>query len=95
MFDYDLSDLLTRKLKKLSKKDKVLTIIFRKKLREVISNNKLTIDRYKNLKKPLQDFKRIHLTDNFILLFQVSKKDNHIMFTYIKHWDRAYKNQNP
>lgn len=91
MFDFDLSEILEKKLIKLSKKDRVLVIIFRRKLREVISNDLKTIDRYKNLKKPLQDFKRIHLTDNFVLLFQVSKKDNHIRFADIKHWDKAYK----
>jgi len=90
MFAFDLSDELTKDLQKLSTKNKTLTIIFRKKLREIIGNDNTSIDRYKHLRTPLHELQRIHLTDNQILLFKVFKKENKILFVAIKHWDYAY-----
>lgn len=89
MFTYDITDKLRKKLKKLGKRDKVLAQIFKRKLIEVISRDQKTIDSYKNLKAPKNEFKRIHLTDNFILLFKV--ESNHIVFVDILHRDFAYR----
>ena len=88
MFTYDITDVLRKKLKKLGKKDRVLAQTFYKKLQEVIKRDEKTINSYKNLKSPMNDFKRIHLTDNYILLFKVETK--HIVFVDIKHWDHVY-----
>ena len=77
-------------MSKLAKKDKVLALIFKKKVQEVISQDTKTIDLYKNLRSPQNEFKRIHLTDNFILLFTVDKSRQHIVFVDILHWDNAY-----
>ena len=66
-------------------------MIFKKKLQEVINHNTMTIDTYKNLRSPQNEFKRIHLTDNFILLFTVDKPRQHIVFIDILHWDNAYE----
>jgi len=89
MFTYDITDVLRKKLKKLGKKDRVLAQTFYRKLQEVIKRDEKTINSYKNLKSPMNDFKRIHLTDNYILLFKVEIK--HIVFVDIKHWDYVYK----
>ncbi|MBT3408644.1 hypothetical protein HOD20_05885 [archaeon] len=91
MFDFDISDKLRKKLKKLGKRDKVLARIFYKKLNEVIEKNKISINTYKNLKSPQNEYKRIHLTDNFILIFNVNIDTNYILFIDILHWDNAYK----
>ncbi|NQZ85681.1 MAG: hypothetical protein HRU03_08235 [Nanoarchaeales archaeon] len=91
MFDFDICDKLRKKLDKLAKKDKILAQTFKKKLVEVISCNSNSILTYKNLRSPLNMYKRIHLTDNFILLFEVNIKTNFILFHDILHWDKAYK----
>jgi len=85
MFEYDISDKLIKKLKKLSKKDKALVLNFYKKLKEIISHNRDTIVVYKNLKSPMQYLKRIHLTDNYILSFIVDLEQNHVVFMDILH----------
>jgi mRNA-degrading endonuclease RelE of RelBE toxin-antitoxin system len=90
MFTYNLTDKLIKKVSKLAHKDRVLAIIFKKKIQEVISHNLMTIDTYKNLRSPLHEFKRIHLTKSHILLFEVEKETNHIIFVDILHWDDAY-----
>ncbi|MCF8012926.1 addiction module toxin RelE [Candidatus Woesearchaeota archaeon] len=91
MFKYDLTDSLRKKLKVLSKKDKSLAINFKKKLIEIINKDKESINTYKNLKAPLNNCKRIHLTSNFILLFEVDIINNKIIFIEITHRDYAYK----
>ena len=63
-----------------------LAEIFYKKLKEVVSRD--DVNSYKNLKSPMNEFKRIHLTDNYILLFTVEGKK--IIFVDIKHWDYVY-----
>ena len=88
MFSYDFSDILRKKLDKLAKRDRVLAEIFYKKVQEVIQRDEITINAYKNLKSPMNAYKRIHLTDNYILLFAVEGK--HIVFVDIRHWDDVY-----
>jgi len=91
MFSYNLSDRLKHKLFKIAKKDKIFALNFKKKITEVISNNLNTIDRYKNLKSLLNEYKRIHITSEFMLLFIVGKTNKHIVFMDVTHWDNAYK----
>jgi len=88
MFSYTLSDVLRRKLDKLVKKDKVLAEIFYKKVREVAGRDEKTICAYKNLKSPMNEYKRIRLTDNYILLFAVY--EGIIVFVDIRHRDNVY-----
>jgi len=90
VFKFSISFKLSKKLNKLSKRDKVLVKIFKKKVFELVRKDKQSINTYKNLKAPKHEFKRIHLTDNFILLFRVNIRENHILFVDILHWDFAY-----
>lgn len=88
MFTYSISDELQKKLRKIAIKDRVLALIFYKKVQETISRDKKTINAYKNLRSPMNGYKRIHLTDNYILLFGV--EGNHIVFVDIRHWDNVF-----
>ena len=91
MFKLRIEDNLNKKLTKLFKKDKKLSIAIKRKIKEVISHNTITIHTYKNLKSPKNEFKRIHLTREYILLFKVYEKENIILFVDILHRDVAYK----
>ena len=88
MFTYDISGILSAKLEKLSRKDKILAQIFYKKVQEIINRDGQTINAYKNLRSPLNEYKRIHLTGNYILIFAVTGK--HIVFIDIRHWDDIF-----
>lgn len=90
MFTYDFSDKLRKRLDKLGSRDKVLALIFKKKVEEVVNKDKHTINSYKNLKSPQNEYKRIHLTGSFVLLFIADLNRNHIVFVDIVHWDKAY-----
>jgi len=93
MFDFGLSDELRLILKKLSKKDKKRAEIINKKIKEIISSNRDSIQHYKNLRHNLKEFKRVHINSSFVLTFKVDLKNNFILFTNFEHHDRVYKNK--
>lgn len=90
-FKYDFSDELEETLKKLFKKDKRKYEATIKKIEEVSSRDKQTINYYKNLKHNLKEYKRVHIDKNFVLLFKVFKKEKLILFDRLKHHDDVYK----
>lgn len=90
MFEFELSVLLQKKLKKLYRKNPTLAYIFRKKAEEIIMHDERSIDTYKNLRSPKNNLKRVHLTNQFVLLFTVDKAKNFILFVDVVHRKFAY-----
>jgi len=91
MFEFDISDELKVLIRKISKKDPVRAVILNKKIKEVISNDSASIDRYKNCRHDIKEYKRVHIDKSFVLLFKVFKEKNMIYFWKLKHHDDAYK----
>lgn len=91
MFDFDLSDELKLKIRKLVKKDKKRVEIINKKIKEIINSDAETIERYKNLRHDLKEFKRVHIDKHFVLTFKVNKADKFIRFEDFDHHDRIYR----
>ncbi len=91
MFDFDISADLKVLMRKLSKKDKVRLNILNKKIKEIINSDSKSIDRYKNCKYDLNEYKRVHIDKSFVLLFKVYKDKNIIYFWRLKHHKEAYK----
>ncbi len=91
MFEFDFSNELRILLRRLSKKDKQKSIILTKKIKEIINNDTVSIDRYKNCKYELKEYKRVHIDKSFVLLFKVYKDKNIIYFDKLKHHDEVYK----
>ena len=90
MFDFDLSDELKLKIRRLLKKDKKKVEIINKKIKEIINSDKYSISRYKNLKYNLKQFKRVHIDKHFILTFKVNTEKNFILFVDFAHHDKIY-----
>lgn len=76
---------LDKVLTKLAKRDKSQFEAILKKIDE-ISNNP---NHYKNLRVPLQKYKRVHIHSSFVLLFRIEKES--ILFRYYDHHDNIYK----
>lgn len=91
MFDFDLHDKVKLILIKLAKKDRKRVEIVNKKIKEIINNDNQTIDRYKNLRSPLQHLKRVHIDKHFVLTFQVDRENNFILFVDFEHHDEIYR----
>ena len=62
-------------------------------IKEIIDNNKATIDRYHNCSYDLKDYKHIHIDKSFVLLFKVNKERNMIYFWRLKHHKDIFKKQ--
>lgn len=88
MFDFDLSDELKLIIRKLAKRDKVKIEIINKKIKEIINNDEITIDRYKNLRYEQSDKKRVHIDKHFVLTFKIYKEKNFILD--FDHHDNIY-----
>jgi len=87
--EYEISLELSKIIPKLYKKDLALYRKLKNKISEIINSKNL--NNYKNLKPPLNQFKRVHITQQFVLIFQVDTKTNSILFVYFDHRKNVYK----
>ena len=78
---------LDRKLHKLLKRNRRRYQLVLKKVTE-ITNNPL---RYKNLKAPLDVWKRVHVNKHFVLAFSVDERTRTIYLEDFDHHDNIYK----
>jgi len=76
-------------LKKLFKKDKKRYEIVWKKINEIINSS--DIEHYKNLKFPMNEFKRVHIDKSFVLVFKYEKSHDKVKFYDLDHHDKIYK----
>ncbi len=88
MHKFLIDDDLEKKLAKIKKKDKVLFEATMKKIIEIVSCHDL--NHYKNLRKPLQEFKRVHVKSSFVLIFTYDFEEKRIVFYQLKHHDEIY-----
>lgn len=70
MYSFDIKGHLDRVFRKIRKKNPKQFEIIYNKIAEVIKNPY----HYKNLKKPSQHLKRVHINKSFVLLFSVNEK---------------------
>ena len=89
-FDYDFSEVLKKKIKKLVKRDPKRAEILHRKVNEIVNCNEQEIDRYKNLRHNLSDRKRVHIDKSFVLTFSLDRKNKHILFLDFDHHDKIY-----
>ena len=88
MREFSIEDNLKRKLSKLSKKDKIMYSSVMKKFEEILICD--NVHHYKNLRKPLQDFKRVHIKSSFVLIFKYIESDDKVVFFDLDHHDNIY-----
>ena len=83
-YEFEITDTLTRKFKKLQKKDKKLFMSCRKKISEIIQNPL----HYKHLKYETRF--RVHVGGSFVLTYRVFEDDERVLFLDIEHHDKVY-----
>ena len=72
---------------KLAKKNPKQLEIIHKKINEICKNPQ----HYKNLKKPLQHLKRVHVDSNFVMLFSVDETSKTVIIEDYDHHDKIYR----
>ena len=88
MRNFSIEENLNKTILKLKKKDRVTYDAIMKKIWEV--TNSPDIEHYKNLRNPLQQFKRIHINGPFVLVFRYNKAEDQIRFYDFDHHDNMY-----
>ncbi|MDY9928160.1 type II toxin-antitoxin system RelE family toxin [Methanosarcina sp.] len=73
-------------VEKLAKKDKKQVEIIFCKVNEVLQDP----HRYKNLRSPLNHWKRVHIDSHFVLIFSVDEKEKIVILEYYGHHDDVY-----
>lgn len=89
--NYELHPDIDKIFKKLSIKDKPLLNIILNKINDII--NCEDINHYKNLRHPMNKYKRVHITQKFVLIFRYLEKNDVIIFRYFDHRNNVYKNK--
>jgi YafQ family addiction module toxin component len=87
MYSLDIDIELLKKFDKLKKKNKKQLDIILKKVEEVLINP----NRYKNLRAPLNEWKRIHIDKHFVLTFSVNEDSKTVTLEDYEHHDNIYK----
>jgi len=87
MYSIKIDEELLKKFEKLSKKNKKQFEIITKKSEEIIKNP----HRYKNLRAPLSNFKRVHIDKHFVLVFSIDEKNKVVILEEYDHHDNIYK----
>ena len=87
MYDYELKTNVEKKFSKLVKKDKFLLLLINKKIDYICRD---PFHSYKFLRKPMQNFNRVHIMDHFVLVFFIDHSKKLITFCNFDHHDNIY-----
>ncbi len=88
--EFIVSQELQEKIERLVKKEPQRAELLRKKMHQIVSSDEFTIEHYKNLKRPKQRLKRVHIDRQFVLVFHYDKTKKHILFADFDHHDNIY-----
>ena len=86
MYSLAIDEELMKKLDKLGKKNKKQVEIILKKSDEILKDP----NRYKNLRAPLNMWKRVHIDKHFVLTFSVDEKKKIVTLEDYDHHDNIY-----
>lgn len=89
MREFLVEEGLRKVLQKLAKKDTVMYEAVMKKFEEIVSCS--NVDHYKNLRAPMQQFKRVHIKGSFVLIFKYLPSEDKLIFFELDHHDTIYK----
>jgi YafQ family addiction module toxin component len=89
MHEFEIELNLRKILSKLFKKEKRRYDLLMSKIEEILTCE--NVEHYKNLRKPLHRFKRVHINSNFVLVFKYDRSQDLIIFYDFDHHDKIYK----
>jgi len=87
MYRLAIKEKLDKKFKKLQKKDNEMLRLIERKLEEVLENPY----RFKPLRKPLQNKRRVHIGGAFVLVYEVNEEEKIVTLMEFDHHDDVYR----
>jgi len=86
MYSYELRKCVEKIFFKLARRNPKQLLIIENKIQEIRENPQ----HYKNLRKPLQHLKRMHIDKSFVLVFSVDENRKHIIIEDYDRHDNIY-----
>jgi YafQ family addiction module toxin component len=86
MYNIKISPRLDEIIQKLEKKNRKQVEIILKKAGEIAENP----HRYKNLRAPLNNLKRVHVDKHFVLVFYIDEESKSVILENYAHHDSIY-----
>ena len=87
MYKLAIKENLDKKFKKLQKKDKEMLRLIERKVQDILEDPY----RFKPLRKPLQNKRRVHIGGAFVLIYEVNEKEKMVTLFDFDHHDNVYK----
>jgi YafQ family addiction module toxin component len=82
-----IKEKLDKKFKKLQKKDKEMLRLIERKIQDILEDPY----RFKPLRKPLQNKRRVHIGGAFVLIYEVNEEEKMVTLFDFDHHDNVYK----
>jgi len=87
MYKLAVKESLDRKLKRLRTKDKELLRLLEKKVNDILEDPY----RFKPLRKPLQNKRRVHVAGPFVLIYEIIETEQLVTLLDFDHHNNIYK----
>jgi len=87
VYKFAIKKNLDGKFKKLKKKNREMLVLVDSKVQEILDNPY----RFKSLRKPLQNKRRVHIGGSFVLIYEVNEDEKIITLLDFDHHDNIYK----
>jgi YafQ family addiction module toxin component len=88
MYDLDIKPTADKIFQKLAKRNKKQLRMIFNKIQEIREN---PTHQYKFLRKPLQNYNRVHIDKHFVLIFKMEHKERSVVIYYFDHHENVYK----
>lgn len=87
MYNLAVKESLDKKFKKLRKKDRGMLILIGRKVQDILADPY----RFKPLRKPLQNKRRVHVGGSFVLTYEINEEKKLVTLFDFDHHDNIYK----
>jgi len=87
MYKLAVKESLDKKFKRLRKKDKEVLRFINRKVQDILEDPY----RFKTLRKPLQNKRRVHVGGSFVLIYEINEKEKIVTLFDFDHHDNIYK----
>jgi YafQ family addiction module toxin component len=87
VFKLAVKESLDRKFKKLQKKDREILRLIDRKVQDILEDP----FRFKPLRKPLQNRRRVHVGGHFVLIYEINEEEKIVILLDFDHHDNVYK----
>ena len=87
MYKLAIKESLDKKFKRLQKKDKEMLRLINRKVQDILEDP----HRFKPLRKPLQNKRRVHVGGSFVLIYEINEKEKIVTLFDFDHHDNIYK----